>query len=260
MPKGFDRPTRPLLRVAAADDEILARDYLRSLLEDRNDIELVGVHENGNELIDLLDRDPDIDLIMVDIRMPDVDGLEVARHAAESGTLVIFTTAYDVHAIEAFDMEAVDYLLKPFDADRLDRALERAVERSAVLSEPSIDKLIEKIGPSEPHYLKKFIVRHKEKTLILDPDEVNWIEAYGNYVRLHTNNARYHLRATMKSLEKALDPDQFLRIHRSAMVRIDSVRELHRASHGDMNVRLKSGDELTLSRHYRDRVEALMGL
>jgi two-component system LytT family response regulator len=250
------------VRVLIADDEPPARAKVRRFLAADPEVEVVGEAGSGPEAVDAIHRlRPD--LVFLDIQMPGADGFGVLA-ALRPGTLphVVFVTAYDEYALRAFDVHAVDYLLKPFDADRFRTALARAKER--VRARPPADDLEQRIrralADARPAaYLDRVLVRTGSRAVFLRTDEVDWLEAEENYVRLHAGAESYLVRGTLAGLEERLDPAKFIRVHRSHIVNLGSIRELHPWSHGDWMIVLRDGRELMLSRRYRDRIPELAG-
>jgi two-component system LytT family response regulator len=228
------------IRVLLVDDEPLARQRLRQMLADHADVAIAGEAEHVEQARELV-RAERPDLILLDVRMPGVDGFALLEglHLTPM-PYVIFVTAHAEHAVDAFDAQAVDYLLKPFDEERLARALERA--RLAIARR----------GPQR--HLERFPVTLGRRTRYVSAAEVDWIEGYGNYVRLHTGKAAHLVRGTLKALEGELDPGRFVRIHRSAIVAVDRVRELESLGGGEYRVVLSDGTRIPMSQRYRERL------
>jgi two-component system, LytTR family, response regulator len=249
------------IRVVLADDEAPARAKARRLLRRHPDLELVGEAVSGAETLRVV-RATEPDLLLLDVQMPPPDGLGVMHELREQGSLlphVIFLTAYDAYAVQAFDVHAVDYLLKPFDAARFDRAIERArlaLQSGGGETEQRLARLLDGLRSPEP-YLDRVLVRKGQKSLLLRTEDVDWVEAAENYVVLHSAGKAFMVRGTLQELEARLDPRRFARIHRSRLVNLDRVRELHPWSHGDAQVVLVDGTRLMLSRRYRDRLPTL---
>jgi two-component system, LytTR family, response regulator len=247
------------LTVLLVDDEPVIRRGLRRLLDQEAGVSVVGEARNGREALELVDAlDPD--LLFLDVRMPEVDGLEVARTLGAGGRPgIVFVTAYDRYAVAAFEHHAIDYLLKPFDDVRVRTALTRARDRLARPGAAALGarmrSLLEQLSGPE----QRFVVRVGRKVRLIDPDEVDWIEAADNYVRLHAGEGRHVVRETLRDLERRLGGGRFVRIHRSAMVNVSRVKELVAQPGGDYTVLLTTGDRLRLSRRYRERFEALIG-
>ncbi len=243
------------IRTLIVDDEPLARARIRRFLEDEADVELIGECTNGLEAVDSI-RKIKPDLVFLDIQMPEKDGFEVLKMLGSDVPTVIFVTAYDTYALQAFDVHALDYLLKPFGRERLQRALTRAREqierrRFGDLDE-RIASLIADLKP-EKKFLERLVVKSVGRVFFLKVDEIDWIEAAGNYVKLHTGSEAHMIRETMNGIEAKLDPERFLRIHRSTVVNIDRIKELQPMFSGDYAVIMTNGTELALSRNYRER-------
>jgi two-component system LytT family response regulator len=249
------------LRTLIVDDEPLARERMRSLLEAEADITIVGECRDGREAVDAIKRESP-DLVFLDVQIPELDGFQVlAAIAGDKAPAIVFVTAYDQYALQAFEVHAVDYLLKPFDEDRFRRALDRA--REAVtrdkgdLSEKLLSLLQELKAPHG--YIERLVVKSAGRLFFLRTDEIEWVESAGNYVCLHVRGESHLLRETMTGLEARLDPARFVRIHRTAIVNIDQIKELQPLFHGEYQVVLRDKTELTLSRGYRDRLQEVIG-
>ncbi len=248
------------LRCLIVDDEPLARERLRDLLADECDVEIAAECPDGRKAVAaILKLEPD--LVFLDVQMPGLDGFGVLEALApESIPAVIFVTAYDQYALRAFDAQALDYLLKPFDRERFQRALGRARDqlrkrRSGSL-EPRLLALLEQLAQRKP-YLERLVIKASGRVYFLRTEEVDWIEAEGNYVRLCAHKEVHLLRETMNHLESRLDPQRFLRIHRSTIVNIERIKELHPWFKGEHIVILRDGTRLTLGRAYRDRLKRI---
>lgn len=247
------------------DDESLARKRMRSLLREYDDFEIVGEAAGGEEALQkIAELRPHV--VFLDVQMPDVDGFEVVRRLPDDvRPLIVFVTAYEQYALQAFQVSAVQYLLKPVDREDLAKAMTRV--RQLVLAEKddassAINELLAQLQRPKS-FLQRIVVKSKGRTLLFRIEQVDWFESAGNYVRLHISanggRERHLLRETMNSLEEKLDPRHFLRIHRSAIVNLERVRELQPTSHGEYIVILSDDTRLTLSRVYRDRIEPLLG-
>jgi two-component system LytT family response regulator len=247
------------LRALIADDELVARRRIRRLLSTERDIAVVAECADGASAIEAIERERP-DLVFLDVQMPERDGFEVvAALDPEALPAVVFVTAYDRYALQAFDVHAIDYLLKPYTAERFRTAVRRA--RARVHGASTDERLASLITAlrNAPRYLSRINVRATGRIVLVDLAAVDWIEAADNYVRLHAGPRAYLHRETLAALEKQLDPERFVRIHRSAIVQVDRVIELHSASHGDMDVVLRNGKTLTLSRTFRDRLPPSLG-
>lgn len=249
------------IRALIVDDEPLARDGVRLHLESQTDIEIVGEAVDGDNAVEMI-NELRPDLVFLDVQMPGLDGFGVIEAVGvDAMPAVVFTTAYDEFALRAFDANAVDYVLKPFDGDRLRRALDQARtqirgRRRSEIEERLIGLLAELHGKGQ--YLERIIVRSGGRILILRTDDVDWLEAASNYVRIHAGGREYLLRETMTNLETRLDPAQFVRIHRSTIVRLNRIKELEPLFQGDYVLILEDGTRLTSSRGYRDRLQELL--
>lgn len=239
------------------DDEPPARSVIRKMLAEDSEIEVVGECSNGIEAINSIQKlSPD--LLFLDIEMPEVDGFGLLESFDEEKIpAVIFVTAYNQYAVRAFEVSAIDYLLKPFDHERMAKALEKAKanlrERSDAERSGQVLELLQRLNTKQ-EALGRFVVKNNGRVLLVPCEEIDWIEASGNYVLLHKRGEKHILRETMKRIEKRLDPDKFSRIHRSTIVNIDSIKELQTHFNGEHLVILKSGTELTLSRRYREKL------
>lgn len=244
------------IKTLIVDDEPLARDRVKRFLRDEADVEIVGECGNGVEALAAI-REQKPDLVFLDIQMPEKNGFEVVRSMnAKTLPTVIFVTAYDQYALQAFDVHALDYLLKPFNRERIHRAVARAREH---IEHKNLGNLDERLASliadlrSEKKYLDRLVVKAVGRVFFLKTDEIEWIEAAGNYVKLHVGRDSHMIRETMNGIEAKLDPEKFLRIHRSTVVHIDCIKELHPMFSGDYAVILRNGTELALSRNYRER-------
>ena len=249
-------------RTLIVDDEEYARDIVRSLLKTAPDVSLVGECSNGTEAIEAIkSKKPDI--VFLDIQMPEVNGFEVIAQANSfHQPQYVFTTAYDEFALKAFEVNAIDYLLKPFDDDRfyqaLDRAKNKATQPTAQLQE-SLATLLKAHQNHTANYLKRISVKTGGKIHFISTDDIEWIEADNQYVKIHTAN-RYHThRASLTELEGLLDPEIFMRIHRSAIVNIHCITSLEPHFRGDFIVNLQSGTKVKLAHTRKEALRQLMG-
>ncbi|MGA8443196.1 MAG: LytTR family DNA-binding domain-containing protein [Candidatus Sulfotelmatobacter sp.] len=237
-------PPTPM-RALIIDDEPHARRYLRELLGGEQDVVIAGEAESGVEAVDLI-RKLTPDIAFLDIQMPGLGGFETIQQLEiENRPVFIFVTGYSEYAVKAFEVEAVDYLCKPFDKERLSISLERAMRRLGMRDNLSGGK-----AEANP-WLSRLAIKEDEGIIFVPVDQILWIEAANKYVVIHTTSRNHIVRQTIKSLEDTLDPRQFLRIHRSVLVRKAAVRGLHPLFHGDYIVKLANGAELTLSRNFR---------
>jgi two-component system LytT family response regulator len=242
------------------DDEPLGREGLRLLLAE--DSEFAAAHEakNGREAVEKI-RSLCPDLVFLDVQMPEMDGLAVVREVgAGHMPAVVFVTAHDKYAIQAFEINAIDYLLKPVTAARFRKTLERAKRRLKASHDGEASRrilsMLETMA-APPRYVKRLAVRSSGKTTFVDVDEIDWMEATENYVELHTSRANPLLHVAMHTLEKSLDPEQFVRIHRSIIVNVRRVKELQPSSHGEYVVTLTTGTRLQSGRMYNARLKAM---
>ena len=247
-----------MIRTVLADDEVLARQKLRQLLTENEDVEIVGECASAREILELVELTTP-DLLFLDIRMSDSDGFEIidalSANANGKRPQVIFVTADDKFAARAFDIHAVDYLLKPFTMERLQAAVRRARERLAsgiagangqsVMREPD-------------RYTTRMVFKSRGRILFLPVSDIRWIEAEENYVRICTATESHLLRETIGRVESRLDPQIFLRVHRSAIVNLHYVREVINEADGDATVMLLSGEKIRMSRSYRSRIRKLI--
>jgi two-component system LytT family response regulator len=247
------------IRCLLVDDEPLVRRGIRAFLAEVDDVEVIGEARNGVEALAAI-RSGAPDLVFLDVQMPELDGLGVVAALAPGPMpAVVFVTAFDAYALKAFDVHAVDYLLKPFDEARFRTALDRARERLAGGREGLERRLGALLADLRPRaWLERIAIRRHEGTLFVDVASIDWLEAADNYVKVHALGARHLIRETLKTLESQLDPRRFARIHRSAIVNLDRVREVRALPRGDHAVRLANGSEITLGRGYRDAFEARM--
>jgi two-component system LytT family response regulator len=280
------------VRVLIVDDEALARQRVRRLLQSEPDVEIVGDAETGRDAVRMI-HELQPDLVCLDVQMPELDGFGVLREL-EGGRvpMVLFITAYDEHAQRAFDVHAVDYVLKPVDADRFRAAFERArTQRAHAVAAERLGELLETVrrladgraqgdgradgpglsatsngngnggnGNNGSRYASRILVKQDGRMFFVKTTEIDWIEADRNYVRLHVGKTAHTIRERISHLEETLDPRLFARIHRSTIVNLNRVREMQQWFSGDYVVILEDGTRLRLSRHYRDRVEKQVGV
>jgi two-component system, LytTR family, response regulator len=257
-------PPEPL-RVIIADDEPRARRRLRPLHAQETDNGIVVEAEYGLDTIDAV-RDHPADLLFLDVRMPGADGIEVLEAIGPGGVgAVVLVTAFDDYAVAAFEHHALDYVLKPVDEDRFRATLERVREqlfqqRAARLTEAALQTIVEacRRGDPEQKYLTRIVLRETHKRTVVQVADIDWIEASGDYLALHIGKQVYLHRATLSGLEERLNPADFLRIHRSTLVRISRVKHVEPYFHGDSFVTLRDGTRLRLSRSYRAKVQAAL--
>ncbi len=264
-------PERQPLRVLIVDDEPLGCERLQELVEEQPDAEVVGTAEDGAAAIEAI-RTLRPDLVFLDIQMPRKTGLDVVREVGPAAMpATIFVTAYDQYALQAFDFAAVDYLVKPFDDERFEDAFHRARRRIEL---EGLERLREQLltvlqgaaaqpaSPppgAPPRYLERIAVQMKGKMRVVPVSQIDYITASGPYAELHVGKERYVIRESLQNLEEQLDPEHFLRIHRSAIVRLDLVETLLRGTAGDYEVQLKGGTRLRVGRSRREALERRLG-
>ncbi len=277
------------IRALIVDDEPLARERIRSLLQEESDIELSGECANGHSAVEAIRKEAP-DLLFLDVQMPEVDGFGVLQAIGpERVPAVIFVTAYDEYALRAFDANALDYLLKPFDQERFRRSLDRArshlqLDRASRVNDKlqalmsylnldasQLERLPQALSPApaagskqgnghaHPAQSDRLVVKSGGRVYFLKADEIDWVEAAGNYVRLHVSKDSHLMRETMNGIEARLDIKRFMRIHRSTIVNLERIKELQPWFHGDYVVLLRDGTRLTLSRGYRDKLQQVLG-
>ncbi len=270
---------RPL-RVLIVDDERLPRQRLLRLLEEVPNTECVGECANGRSTVEAIESlQPD--LVLLDVRMPGMGGLEVARALTGHVPFVIFVTAFDEYALSAFEVHAIDYLLKPVERERFVAAVERArvlvsstsaaqrherllallkedaqTDDGADARSPLGDPTAPPVAGDSAVFPRRFLVKGDGQMYFVAVDDIDWIEAYGNYVRLHVGKGVHLIRETLGNIERKLDPTRFARVHRSSVVNLDRVARMDLWGAGDYVVLLKDGTKLKLSRWYRSRIEA----
>ncbi len=248
-----------MIRTVIADDEVLARQKLRVLLQSEEDLEVVGEGASGEETLELV-RAVRPELLFLDIKMPGMDGFEIldafSNESPSASPKIVFVTAYDTYAIRAFDINAVDYLLKPFTAERLHAAVERVrMQLQTSATEPLSSG---REAPNGSRFVARLVFKSHGRILFLPVSNIYWIGAEENYVKLSTDTGSHLLRETMTCLEGKLDPEAFLRVHRSFIVNLHHVKEVRTDKQGDMAVILANGEKVPMSRTYRARLRHLM--
>lgn len=250
------------IRTLIVDDEQLARERLRQLLESQPEIELIGECADGNEAVATIQREAP-DLVFLDVQMPELDGFGVLQAIEpERAPVIVFVTAHDKFALKAFEVHAVDYLLKPFDRERFKKALSRALERVKHQEQKGPDPaqaalLAEMKPPAKP--LERLPIKTGGRVIFVKLADIDYIESAHNYVELHVEKQSHLLRETLNAIEVRLPQDKFVRISRSTIVNIERVKELQPLFYGEYTVTLQNGTRLTLSRRYRDKLK-LLGL
>jgi two-component system LytT family response regulator len=250
------------LRALVVDDEPLARRALLRLLRTEPDVQVIGQCGDGEAAVEAIRRNRP-DLVFLDVQMPEMDGFHVVEAVGvEQMPVTIFVTAFDRYALRAFDANAVDYLLKPFAAERLRRALARARDRCVgKLDQEAARRLFSLLDRTrfQTDYAQRLTVSTRGRILFVEVADIDWIEAEGNYARLHVSRRIYDVRETLQSLMEKLDPRDFVRIHRSTIVNRSRIREVQPWFRGSHIVVLESGEELRMSRYQREAVEQLLG-
>lgn len=260
------------IRALIVDDEPLARERLRELLDDVSSVTVVGEAEDGHEAAAAIEEEAP-DLVFLDVQMPGLSGIDVIEEVGqEHMPVTVFVTAYDEYAIKAFDLAAVDYLLKPFDDERFEEALRRARERIADRDASAVsDRLLQLLQERDPSlleqeesreesYLERIAVQGRGKARIVPVEDITHITADGSYAELHVDDDTYVIRERMKTLDARLDPAEFVRVHRSAIVRLDEIELILRGGGGDYAVRLQSGTRVSVSRSRVDKLQNRLGV
>ncbi len=251
------------IRALLVEDEVLARLALRQALASHPEVEVVGECGYVSEALEAI-RALNPDLLLLDVQMPGMDAFELlSALRPEELPMVVFVTAFSEHALRAFGVQALDYLLKPLDQARFDGAMERVKARWRGRREGPETAPPAPLGSgpgSGKGFLERFSLRKGERIRVVRVEEIDWIEAEGNYVRIHAGGAAYLHRETLSRMEAALDPARFLRIHRGTIANLDRIKEVHPLFYGDYQVRLADGTPLTLSRRFRDRARLALGL
>jgi two-component system LytT family response regulator len=246
-----------MIRTVLADDEVLARQKLRQFLRDEQDVEIAGECASAAETIQLVSA-TNPELLFLDIRMPDMDGFDVigALTACQHTPLphIVFTTAFDQYAVRAFEIHAVDYLLKPFTPERLRAAVQRVRER--MISHPGENEITSDLDRRS--FTSRIVFKSRGRILFLSVDEIRWIAAEENYVRICVGEESHLLRETMSNLETRLNPRTFLRVHRSAIVNLHYVKEVKSETDGETTVVLTNGERVAMGRSYKSRIQNLL--
>jgi len=250
----------PIVKTLIADDERLAREKLRILLEAEGGVQVVGESRNAEETAAAV-HEFKPDLLLLDIQMPDADGFQVLRRIPpEEMPIVIFTTAFGQYGVQAFEAHALDYLMKPFDQDRLHRAIERV--RAELVKSHDFQvtgHLLEMLSsPKSRTSERSLAIKARGRIVFLDPDDIDWIEAAANYVKVIVGKESYLLREGISHVSDRLDPDRFVRIHRSTIVNIRRLKELQPCENGEYIAVLRSGKELSCGRSYRPQLQRLL--
>ena len=249
------------IKAIIADDELLARNVIKKYLIDFPEIELVAECDNGiNTLNKINELGPD--LVFMDIQMPEIDGLSVLKELKHM-PLVIFTTAFNQYAINAFELHAIDYLLKPFDKDRFRQAIQKVIEHKGSLAyfERKINKLQQSLSDFmniDNKLNSRILIKNNDSYSFINTSEILWFEAYSDYVKIHTLAKSFLKNISLNELESKLDPKQFIRIHRSTIINIHFIKEMKPYFNGEYFIFLNNGEKLKLSRTYKDKIKLLI--
>jgi two-component system LytT family response regulator len=247
------------IRTIIVDDMLLARRRIQRFLSDEADFEIVGECADGPTAVAAV-NDLKPDLLFLDVQMPEMDGFAVLKELkAENMPAVVFVTAYDQFALKAFEVHALDYLVKPFDRARFLNAINRARKQVKRIQSGDLNErlqaLVRDLGGQSP-FTRRLLIKSSGKTIILQTDEIDYVEAAGNYLRLKTGAVGHLIRERMSQLEARLDPEKFVRIHRSTIVNVQRIKEMHPLFNGDQTIVLHNGAQLILSRRYRENLMA----
>jgi two-component system LytT family response regulator len=250
-----------MIKTIIVDDEELARERIRRFLNENKEFKVAAECKNGKEALEAITQHKP-DLVFLDIQMPGINGFEVLQQLGQDIPYIIFVTAFDEFAVKAFEVQALDYLLKPFDRKRFNLSLERASKQIKDSEDKEIKKkflsLLKYINADEEKYPKRFIIKQSGKISFVPVDEINYLEATGNYIKLVTLSGSYLLRETMNSIEKKLEPGKFIRIHRSFIVKTEMIKELKPYFNGEYIVIMKNGKELKSSKTYKAPINSLL--
>jgi two-component system LytT family response regulator len=253
------------IRTLVVDDEPVARARVLSLLRDETDIEVVGECSTGPQAVSVIEATSP-DLVFLDVQMPQMDGFALARTLGQDMPAVVFVTAYDEYALQAFEIHALDYLLKPFSAERFKSALTHVrqhIAKRQAAADRQLPTRLPEIQHPEPGrenvWRDRLVIKSSGRIYFIRIQDIDWCEASGNYVRLHIGEQAHLVRGTMSHLESQLDPAQFVRIHRSAIVNVERIQELRSSFNGEYLITLNDKTRLTLSRGYRDGLQSRLG-
>lgn len=252
-----------MIRALIVDDEYLARERVAKLLESHEEINVIGQAKNGSQAVELIEmKEPD--LVFLDVQMPDFDGFEVIKKINPKTTpYIVFATAYDMYAIEAFNIHALDYLLKPIDEDRFNESIQKVlkhfeIQKNSAFNQRLMQMIRDFERPSED-YLSKIVIADRGWEHEVELDEVFYIQANGNYVNFHTSSKTHLYRSTMNTLSDQLNPEDFLRIHRSIIVNRRYIKKCTYLSNNEYQFIMKDGEELTSGRSYKQAILQYLG-
>jgi two-component system LytT family response regulator len=249
-----------VIRAVLVDDEALALARLRRLLESEADISVVAECDSGQKAIEAIAAFRP-ELLFLDVQMPETDGFDVLRAISpDNAPSIVFVTAYDAHAVRAFEVRAVDYLLKPIDAERVQQAVARVrTARAQATAAQRYALLRDILDDVESRKVTRLLVRDNKRVRPVQIEEIDWVDSIGNYARLHVSGRTHVLRTTLRALESTLDPARFCRVHRSALINLDRVTEVQPWGSGDSIVILRDGARVRVSRRYRVELERRLG-
>lgn len=257
------------------DDEVLAREVVNVMLEAFPQVEVVGEASNGKEAVEMIEQQQP-NLIFLDVQMPDLNGFGVLKKSQFQPSAIIFITAYDQYALEAFEVNAIDYLLKPFEESRFNQALQHAFSflqgHSQAMLQNKLENLLadyerlqnestkqaQSLQATDVPYITRVWVKTRQKMTLLQISDIDWIEANGDYVTLHGQNQKHLLKESMQALSEKLNPQQFLRIHRSTFINLDKIKELQSHFNGEYYITLQNGVQLKSSRSYKEQIKAIL--
>lgn len=251
------------IKVLIVDDEPMARQFIRHLLKTDAEIEIVGEAKNGKAAAEFI-RENAPDLVFLDIQMPELDGFSMlAQFEKETLPAIIFTTAFEEYAIRSFEFHALDYLLKPFDAERFFKAVEYAKKRLLAPAErqqenEQIEALIKNVG-AKNDYLERFLIKQSGRLVYVKTDEIELVKSDDKYVLIYVKGKSYLVRQTLGAMKTELDPRRFVQIHRSAIINIEKIQELESAANGDYTVVLENGARIPVSRSFKDDLFRVLG-
>ncbi len=250
----------PKLTAIIVDDEDHARKIIRTLVSEDKEIEILSEYDNGIDAVKGIESEQP-DLVFLDIQMPELNGFEVIRNILDGETEkkpdYIFITAYDEHAVKAFEVNAIDYILKPYEDDRFYEALERAKDRIFNHKQEDITKLLKTMGHDS--YLRKLMIKDRHKVHLIDASEINWIEAADQYCQIHAQTGKHLVRKSLRFYEENLSPDQFFRSHRSSLVNLNAIKELQTFKKGNYVIILHSGETVELGPGKMEKLKLAVG-
>ncbi len=243
------------MNILIVDDESLARKRIRSLLKQEEQVHILAECATGQQAIDAIAKlQPD--LVFLDVQMPQLDGFDVIKRLKSPAPLIVFVTAYDQYALQAFDAHALDYLLKPFEDDRFYQTLQRATQQLQLQQQDEIEKRLQTLlqQHKQPRYLKHVAVKSQDRTFMIPVENIQWIESAANYVRVYHDESHHLIRETLGGLEEKLDPENFIRIHRSTLINLNHLKEFQPMFKGEYVAILKNGQRLKMSRSCREKL------